>query len=42
MPDDLHPLMPPRGNPEDFDLAAIKADLEFIKERLSKLPTRLE
>jgi hypothetical protein len=39
MPDDLHPLMP-RRNPEDFDLGAIKTDLEFIIERLSKLPTR--
>ena len=41
MPDDLHLPMPPR-NPEDFDLGAIKTDLEFIMERLSKLPTRQE
>jgi hypothetical protein len=41
MPDDLHPLMP-RRNPERIDLAAIKTDLEFIMERLSKPPTRQE
>jgi hypothetical protein len=41
MPDDHHPLMP-RCNPEDFDLRAIKTDLEFLMERLSKLPTRQE
>jgi hypothetical protein len=29
MPDDHHPLMP-RRNPEDIDLGAIKADLEFL------------
>jgi hypothetical protein len=39
MPDNDHPLMP-RRNPEDFDLGAIKSDLGFIMERLSKLPTR--
>ena len=32
MPDDHHPLMP-RRNPEDIDLGAIKADLEFLIER---------
>jgi hypothetical protein len=32
----------PRRNPEDIDLAAIKADLEFLIERVSKLPTRQE
>ena len=32
MPDDLHTLMP-RRNPEDTDLGAIKADLEFLIER---------
>ena len=32
MPDDYHQLMP-RRNPEDIDLAAIKADLEFLIER---------
>jgi hypothetical protein len=31
MPDDHHPLMP-RRNPEDIDLGAIKADLEFLIE----------
>jgi hypothetical protein len=41
MPDDLR-LPVPRRNPEDFDLGAIKTDLEFIMERLSKLPTRQE
>jgi hypothetical protein len=35
------PLMP-RRNPERIDLAAIKTDLEFLMERLSKLPTRQE
>jgi hypothetical protein len=39
MPDDLR-LPVPRRNPED--LGAIKTDLEFIMERLSKLPTRQE
>jgi hypothetical protein len=33
MPDDHHPLMP-RRNPEDIDLGAIKADLEFLIERV--------
>ena len=32
MPVDYHPLMP-RRNPEDIDLGAIKADLEFLIER---------
>jgi hypothetical protein len=41
MPDDLHLLLPLR-NPGDFDLGAIKTDLEFLMERLSKLPTRRE
>ena len=41
MPDDHHPLMP-RRNPEDIDLAAIKTDLEFLIERVSRLPTRQE
>jgi hypothetical protein len=41
MPDDHHPLMP-RRNPEDADLGAIKADLEFLIERVSQLPTRQE
>ena len=41
MPDDYHPIMP-RRNPEDIDLAAIKTDLEFLIERVSRLPTRKE
>jgi hypothetical protein len=32
----------PRRNPEDIDLAAIKTDLEFLIERVSRLPTRKE
>jgi len=41
MPDDY--LLPtPRRNPEDIDLGAIKADLEFLIERVSRLPTRKE
>ena len=38
MPDDHHPLMPR----EDIDLAAIKADLEFLIERGERFPTRQE
>ena len=41
MPDDYHPQVP-RRNPEDIDLGAIKADLEFLIERVSRLPTRKE
>jgi hypothetical protein len=41
MPDDYHPIMP-RRNPEDTDLGAIKADLEFLIEQVSRLPTRQE
>jgi hypothetical protein len=29
----------PRRNPEDIDLGAIKADLELLIERVSRLPT---
>jgi hypothetical protein len=32
----------PRRNPEDIDLGAIKADLEFLIERVLGLPTRKE
>ena len=32
----------PRRNPEDMDLGAIKADLEFLTGRVSRLPTRKE
>jgi hypothetical protein len=35
MPDDHHPLMP-RPNPEDIDLGAIKADLEFLIEQVTR------
>jgi hypothetical protein len=42
MPDDQHHPLMPRRNPENIDLAAIETDLEFIMERLSKLPTRKE
>jgi hypothetical protein len=35
MPDDHRPLMP-RRNPEDVDLRAIKADLEFLIERVMR------
>jgi hypothetical protein len=32
----------PRSDPEDIDFGAIKADLEFLIERVSRLPTRQE
>jgi hypothetical protein len=35
MPDDYHPPMP-RRNPEDIDHGAIKADLEFLIERVTR------
>ena len=35
MPDDYHPPMP-RRNPEDIDITAIKADLEFLIERVER------
>ena len=35
MRDDYHPPMP-RRNPEDIDLGAIKADLEFLIERVTR------
>ena len=41
MPDDYHPPMP-RRNPEDIDRGAIKGDLEFLIERVTRLPTRQE
>jgi hypothetical protein len=34
--------MAPRRNPEDVDLGAIKTDLEFLIERVSRLPTHKE
>jgi hypothetical protein len=41
MRDDHHPL-DRRPDPEDTDLGAIKGDLEFLIERVSKLPTSRE
>ena len=41
MPDDTIPPMP-RQNPEDTDLGAIKADIEFLIERVTRLPPRQE
>ncbi len=41
VPDDYHSPMP-RRNPEDIDLGAIKTDLEFLIERVSRLPSRKE
>ena len=35
MPDDHHLLMS-RQNPEDIDLGAIKADLEFLIEQVTR------
>jgi hypothetical protein len=39
MPDE-HRLSLPRRDPEQIDLAAIKTDLEFVMERLARLPAR--
>jgi hypothetical protein len=41
MPDDHHPFVPPR-DPEDINLGRIQSDIEFLIERVSKLPTRQE
>jgi hypothetical protein len=41
MPDDHHSLML-RRDPERIDLGRIQSDLEFLIERISKLPTRRE
>jgi len=41
MPDDHHPL-DRRPDPERVDLGRIQTDLEFLIERVSKLPTRKE
>jgi hypothetical protein len=41
MPDE-HRLPSPRRDPEQIDLAAIKTDLEFVMERMTRLPTRQE
>jgi hypothetical protein len=40
VPDDQPYL--PRRDSERIDLAAIKTDLEFIMQRLSRMPTRKE
>jgi hypothetical protein len=41
MPDEYR-LTSPRPDPERIDLAALKTDLEFLIERVSKLPTHRE
>jgi hypothetical protein len=41
MPDE-HGSALPRRDPEHIDLAAIKTDLEFLMEQISRLPTRKE
>ena len=41
MPDDDHSLMPQRG-PERVDLGRMQADLEFLIERVARLPTSQE
>jgi hypothetical protein len=41
MPDDDHGFPGPRPNPEQIDLAAIKADLEFAIDQISRLRTQL-
>jgi hypothetical protein len=41
MPDEYRSPLP-RRNPEHVDLAAIKTDLEFVIERIERLPTRQE
>jgi hypothetical protein len=41
MPDGPPPNLP-RRNPDDIDLGRIQTDLEFLIERVSKLPTRQE
>ena len=41
MPDDYHPLMP-RRDPERVDLGRMQADIEFLIERVARLPTRQE
>jgi hypothetical protein len=41
MPDEFRPT-PPRPDPERIDLAALKTDVEFLIEQVSRLPTRRE
>jgi hypothetical protein len=38
MPDE-HPFTLPRRDPEHIDLGAIKSDLEFLMEQMSRLPS---
>jgi hypothetical protein len=42
MRDDHHPLTPSQNGPEDINFGRIQTDLEFLIERVSKLPTRGE
>jgi hypothetical protein len=41
MPDDDRAFVP-RRNPEDVNFGRMQADIEFLIERISKLPTRQE
>ena len=41
MPDDVHRFSVPRPDPERIDLAAIKADVEFSLEMMSRLHKQL-
>jgi hypothetical protein len=41
MPDDDHRFSAPRPNPERIDLGAIKSDLEFVIDEISRLHTQL-
>jgi len=41
MPDEYRSIQP-RRDPEDFDLAAIKTDLECLMGQVARLPTRKE
>jgi len=37
-----HPLTLPRRDPEHIDLGRIKTDVEFLIDKVSRLPTRQE
>jgi len=41
MPDDDHRFSGPRPHPEQIDLAAIKTDLEFAIDQISRLHRQL-
>jgi hypothetical protein len=41
MPDDDHRFFAPRPDPERIDLAALKSDLEFAIDQISRLQTQL-